>query len=208
MAAVPKGLEERLVVLSTATILDALGREAQRIISSHDSVAEFSIVKEQSSAEDDHWVASVVYSAAKTEIYFRVHFSTTISRRLVEGLFKEFAIEPNAQHAHDYFSEYCNQVVGCIKSALHADLSEEDQRRVFVPAVAPSYDRYSEVPGSNSLNIEERWWQVAWPEGKLLIYASVKGEASLDIETLRKLEKDQGLSIDDKGNLQFFKILY
>ena len=206
MAAVPKGLEERLVALSTATILDALGREAKRIMSVHDTVAEFSVVKQQASAEEDHWVASVVYSAAKTEIYFRVHFSTVLSRRLVEGLFKEFAIEPNAEHAHDYLSEYCNQVVGHIKTALHADLSEEDQRRVFVPAVAPSYDRYEEIPSSDCLNIGERWWQVVWPEGKILIYASVKGEASLDMETLKKLDVDQGLSLNDHGKFEFFKV--
>lgn len=151
---------------------------------------------------DDHWVASVLLDATKAQIYFRVHFKTAHSRQLLGS--KVGSGDYEAKTTHDFIKEYCNMVMGKIKAALGPEIDAEAKKKVFIPQVDPSYDRFAKIPTGQEVAEEERWWRMLWPKGEMNMYAKVKSDAGFTENVLNSLSQDKVVTVDNEGDIDFF----
>ena len=54
------------------------------------------------------------------------------------------SIKPST--AQDSLKEYCNLVMGKLKSVLRTELTGDEATKVFLPNIDPSFDNFGKVP--------------------------------------------------------------
>ena len=202
----PSGAKlDTAIAEANLSLLDAIQRVALSHIQTADPAARSESILKERDISGDHWVASVLLDVNKAQIYFRVHFSTVISRKLLS---KQLGIDPKtfeAATSHDQVKEFCNIVMGRIKGMLSLDLDKESTSKVFLPKVDPSYDAFSVVPVlvPPCSNVA-RWWRISWGEGELILFARVKSASGFGPETMSSLANEKIILLDNEGDIEMF----
>ena len=190
-------------VITQTTILEAIERLATQHIGLFIPGVKSFPLEVATDISSDHWVASVLLNASKAQIYFRVHFSTALSRSLLADQFKTDPSQINPLTAHDHLKEFCNLVMGRVKGALSPELSVEEKTKVFLPKIDPSYDTYKEAPIGTEKALEESWWRMVWDSGELMMYAKVKSAGGFSNNVLAALAQDNVIIVDNDGDIEF-----
>ena len=153
----------------------------------------------------DHWVASVMLPMSKVSVTFRVHFTSVQSRRLLSMQSDATPSSIKPKSAQDSLKEYCNVVMGKLKSVLRSEFVGDESRKVFVPFVDPSFDKYGLVPSGDEKLVEETWWRIVWDGGEIIAYGKAIAKQAFCEETFEGLAKESSIvSIDDEGDVDFF----
>ena len=153
----------------------------------------------------DHWVACVALPMVNVSVNFQVHFTSAQSRALLSmaSSTNPRSIKPST--AQDSLKEYCNLVMGKLKSVLRTELTGDEATRVFLPNIDPSFDNFGKVPTGKEDLIQEAWWRIIWDGGELLAYGKANVKQSFNQNTIQQLNKESSLmAIDDEGDVDFF----
>ena len=152
----------------------------------------------------DHWVASVLLNTAKAQVLLRIHFSSASGRALLARTLQEDPKSLQPASAHDFLKETCNVVMGKLKGILVAVSESDDARRVFLPNIEPSFDRYGIVPRGSEAPVEESWWRIYWGNGaELVAYARATATAGFSDDTMQALSQQAIVSVNDFGDIDF-----
>ena len=190
---------------ANSTLLEAIQRVALSQMQTVDPNAKSEAISRDYDISSDHWIASVLLDINKAQVYFRVHFSTATSRKLLAKQLKVDAKNFEAITSHDQMKEFCNVVMGRIKGMLRAELDQESTTKVFLPKVDPSYDNFGVVPPAASQAVYDQcWWRIFWDEGEFILFARVKSQSGFGAETLKSLANEQIILLDNEGEIEMF----
>ena len=192
-----------IIAQANLTLLDAIQRVALSQMHTNSPDAQSEPISHERDISADHWVASVLLDINKAQIYFRVHFSTATSRKLLAQQLHVDAKNFEAITSHDQMKEFCNVVMGRIKGMLSAELDKESTSKVFLPKVDPSYDNFSKIPTPGSGAVyDQRWWRISWTDGELILFARVKSQSGFGAETMKSLANEQIILMDNDGEIE------
>lgn len=152
----------------------------------------------------DHWVASVLLNTSKAQVLLRVHFSSASGRAILARNLQEDPKLLQPASAHDFLKETCNVVMGKLKGILVAVSESDDAKRVFLPNIEPSFDKYGVVPGDSEMPVEESWWRIFWSNGgELVAYARATASTGFSEDTMEALSHQAIVSVNDLGDIDF-----
>ena len=201
---VESNLQTDLLAKSQLSLLDAIEKLSLALLLPSEANAQLVTLEKSRKFDQDHWVASVLLDTSRASVNFRVHFSTTNGRHLLASSFQADPTSLTPEQVLDFLKEYCNLVMGYTKGALAGDLGKEDLQTVFLPKLAPSYDKYKILPTGLVKVLEERWWSITWPDnGEILLYARVKSDTGFHDATFKSLAAAHQISIDNGGDVEF-----
>lgn len=186
-----------------AAILDCLQRFSLQQFKNISVDAKMFDLEKQTDMSNDHWVASVLLSVSKVQVLLRVHFSSAVGRAILAEGSKEDPQSIQPASAHDYLKEFCNVIMGKLKGILTVDAGVEDAKKVFLPNIEPSFDRFGVVPEADAAN-DQRWWQITWIGGSVVIYGRATASRGFTDGVLQQLAKENIVCIDDGGDIDFF----
>jgi hypothetical protein len=193
---------ENAAVIAQLGILDAIEKLSHNQVLLGMPDAKVAPLEKGRDISQDHWVASVLLDTSKAQVYFRVHFATSISRKLLaDHLHSDPKLfEPTT--AHDHLREFCNVVMGRIKGALAPEIDLSSQKKVFLPKLDPSYDKYKIIPTGNEKVDEERWWRITGSAGELILYARARSEGGFSAEVLKGLSQVHVIIVSNDGDIE------
>ena len=187
-----------------AAIIDCLQRFSLQQFTNFAADAKMLDLDRKMDLSNDHWVASVLLSVSKAQVLLRVHFSSAVGRAILAESSEEDPRSIQPTSAHDFLKEFCNVVMGRVKGILTTNAGTEEARKVFLPSIEPSFDRFGVVPDVEDAAIGQRWWRVQWAGGEVVIFGRATASQGFTDEALQSLAKENIVSLDDAGDIDFF----
>lgn len=151
----------------------------------------------------DHWICSICIQSKQVRVLFRCHYTSSVARQLAATATKK--LKPQHLHpltARDFIQEYCNLVLGSIKSGLSHVKTVEIERKngthpVMVSSVEPSYD-IVDFTGDDDT---EQVWRLSWDGGKSELVCVAKIEIFQPLEFSE--EDTQQINVNESGQIEF-----
>jgi hypothetical protein len=201
MTSIAQDLEKRT---AQSAILDCLQRFSLQQFTNIAADAKSLDLEKKMDLSNDHWVASVLLSVSKAQVLLRVHFSSAVGRAILAEGSKEDPRSIQPASAHDFLKEFCNVVMGRVKGILTTDAGVEEAKKVFLPSIEPSFDRFGVVPDVKDVAIDQRWWRIEWGGGAVVIFGRATASQGFTDGILQSLAKENIVSLDDGGDIDFF----
>ena len=101
----------------------------------------------------------------------------------------------------DFLKEYCNVVVGQIKTFLSAGNEEGETAKEYLPEITPSYDQYG-VHNSKKTRPNEEWWKIIWNDQELVMCSEVNCGDNFNGETIKSLSEQGIISVTHDGKVR------
>ena len=158
-------------------------------------------LEENRDLSNDHWVSSVLITTDKASINFRIHFSSVMGKQLLADAFGESPAEFSHVEVQDFLKEFCNVIVGQVKTFLSSESDPDNPGKVFVPEIEPSYDEYG-VVNKQDKPTNEDWWKIVWDDQELVLCSEVNCGDNFTAETLKQLSNQGILSVTHDGKVE------